>query len=95
MGRTLPTIVQFIHFEEEQWKAYRRALRREDREIFDALWRSVRHFAVSSQMANRAIPFEALLVSMILGAYKRIANGEWRIAELENRSSHPTKETEA
>ena len=75
MGRTLPTIIQFIHFEEEQWQAYRRALRVEDRELFDALWRSVRHFAVSSQMANRPIPFESLLVSMILGVLKELRHG--------------------
>ena len=72
MGRTLPTMIQFIHFEEEQWKAYRRALRQEDREAFDALWRYVRHFAVSAQMANRPIPFESLMLSMILGVLKEL-----------------------
>jgi hypothetical protein len=72
MGRTLPTIIQLIHFEEDQWKGYRRALRQEDRELFDALWRSVRHYSVSSQMANRPVPFEALLVSMILGVLKEV-----------------------
>jgi len=72
MGRTLPTMIQFIHFEEEQWKAYRRALRLEDRPLFDALWRHVRHFAVSAQMANRPIPFEALMFSMILGVLKEL-----------------------
>ena len=72
MGRTLPTIIQLIRFEEEQWGAYRRALRAEDRELFDALWRHVRHYAVSSQMANRPVPFESLLVSMILGVLKEL-----------------------
>jgi hypothetical protein len=72
MGRTLPTIIQVIHFEEQQWKAYRRALRQEDRELFDTLWRHVRHFAVSAQMANRPVPFESLMFSMILGVLKEI-----------------------
>jgi hypothetical protein len=76
MGRTLPTMIQFIHFEEAQWKAYRRALRQEDRELFDTLWRYVRHFAVSAQMANRPIPFESLMFSMILGVLKEIQNGK-------------------
>lgn len=72
MGRTLPTIIQLIRFEEQQWTAYRRALREEDREDFDALWRFVRHYAVSAQMANRPIPFEALLMSMMLGVLKEV-----------------------
>ena len=80
MGRTLPTIIQFIRFEEEQWSAYRRALRREDREIFDALWRYARSFAVSAQMANRPIPFEALTMSMLLGLLREISNLEFRIS---------------
>jgi len=72
MGRTLPTIIQFIRFEEDQWKGYRRALRKEDRELFDSLWRYVRHFAVSAQMANRPVPFESLMVCMILGVLKEL-----------------------
>ncbi len=72
MGRTLPTIIQMIRFEEEQWQAYRRALRQEDRDLFDSLWRSVRHYAVSAQMANRPVPFEGLLFSMILGVLKEV-----------------------
>jgi hypothetical protein len=72
MGRTLPTIIQLIHFEEETWKDYRRALRKEDRELFDELWRYVRHYAVSAQMASRPVPFEALLFSMILGVLKEL-----------------------
>ena len=76
MGRTLPTMIQYIHFEEEQWKSYRRALRQEDRELFDTLWQYVRHFAVSSQIANRPIPFESLLLSMILGVLKELRNGK-------------------
>lgn len=70
MGRTLPTIVQFIHFEEEQWKGFRRALRKEDQPLFDRLWRYVRFYAASAQMANRPVPFEALLMAMMMGILK-------------------------
>lgn len=72
MGRTLPTIIQTIRFEEEQWKAYRRALRQEDRVLFDALWRFVRHYAVSAQMANRPVYFEALMMNMLMGVMKMV-----------------------
>jgi len=88
MGRTLPTIIQLIHKEQDLWKPYRRALRQEDREIFDTLWRSVRHFAVSAQMSNRPIYFEALLVSMLMGVLKEMRSGRPILEPPKEDSSH-------
>ena len=70
MGRTLATIVQTIHVEEEAWKPFRRALRKEDRDAFDQLWRYVRRHAVPAAMANRPIPLEAMLVAMLVEIVK-------------------------
>src|SRR3954454_6843104 len=67
MGRTLGTIVQIIHAEEQAWQAFRRALRIEDRAMFDRLWTHVRTHAVPASMANRPVPMEAILMAMIVG----------------------------
>jgi hypothetical protein len=66
MGRTLPTIVQALQAEEEAWKQFRRALRREDQEAFDALWRWARRHAAPAAMASRPMPFEAALMGMLV-----------------------------
>lgn len=67
MGRTLATIVQTIQAEEAAWQAFRRALRVEDRDAFDRLWRHARFHAVPASMANRPVPLEAILMAMIVG----------------------------
>jgi len=72
MGRTLPTIIQTLHDEEEVWKHFRRALRREDQEAFDALWRYARRQAAPAAMASRPMPLEAFLMAMLVGMQRQL-----------------------
>lgn len=67
MGRTLPTVVQLIHHEADSWKHFRRALRVEDQTAFDALWRACRRHAAPIAMSGRAVPMDALAMSMMVG----------------------------
>jgi hypothetical protein len=76
MGRTLPTIVQTLQAEEEAWKLFRRALRREDQEAFDALWRFARFHAAPASMASRPMPFEAALMAMMVAVERQIMEME-------------------
>ena len=72
MGRTLPTIVQLIHSEEDSWRSFRRALRKEDQALFDLLWVYCRRHAQAAAMANREIPFETLVMAMLLGILREL-----------------------
>lgn len=55
-----------LQAEEAAWKHFRRALRKEDQEAFDALWRFARYHAAPASMASRAMPFEAALMAMLV-----------------------------
>lgn len=84
MGRTLPTIVQLLESEKDEWKHFRRALRREDQEAFDALWRYARKHAAPAAMASRAVPMEAVFMAALVGMQRGLeALGE-RVDELES-----------
>ena len=72
MGRTLPSINWQIEEERHAWHAFRRTLRKEDRIHFDALWRYAKLHAAESSMASRALPFESMLISMLLEQQKQI-----------------------
>jgi len=72
MGRTLSTIVQLIHSEEDAWRSFRRALRKEDQDLFDRLWVYCRTHAQAAAMANREIPFETLMMAMLLGILREL-----------------------
>lgn len=64
--------MQSLQAEEEAWKLFRRALRKEDQEAFDALWRFVRYHAAPASMASRPMPFEAALMAMMVAVERQI-----------------------
>jgi len=68
----LPTIVQTLQAEEQAWKLFRRALRKEDQEEFDALWRFARYHAAPASMASRPMPFEAALMAMLVAMERQL-----------------------
>lgn len=76
MGRTLPTITQTLEMEKEEWKRFRRALRIEDQEAFDALWRFARRHAAPAAMASRPVPMDAFFMSMLAGIMRRLMDME-------------------
>lgn len=72
MGRTLPTIIRALDLEREDWRHFRRALRREDQEAFDALWRLARRHAAPAAMASRAVVLETVLMAMLVGVMRAV-----------------------
>ena len=72
----MPTIVQSLQAEEEAWKLFRRALRKEDQDAFDVLWRFARYHAAPASMASRPMPFEAALMAMLVAVERQIIEME-------------------
>ena len=66
MGRTLATANQIIQSEQSAFTNFRRALRRDDQRIFDALFASARKHTAAISQANHALPFEAMLLAMLV-----------------------------
>ena len=89
MGRTLPTIVGALHAEEEAWKLFRRALRREDQEAFDLLWRHARRHTAPASMASRPIPLEGFFMGMLVSMERHLMELERRLAALEKTGENP------
>lgn len=76
MGRTLPTVVQLIRSEEDSWKHFRRALRKEDQEAFDELMRYMRRHAAAICMASRPVPYDAMIMGMLVSLMRTVMNLE-------------------
>lgn len=72
MGRTVPTFVQLIDDAAARWSKFRRALRREDQEHFDRLFRSVRSYTQAATYQCHNNPMEAILLSIALDLEKRL-----------------------
>ena len=66
MGRTLPTTTQVILDEQQAFRNFRRALRREDQVVFDALFARARKHIMAINQADHVLPFEAILMAMLV-----------------------------
>jgi len=78
--------VQTLQAEEAAWKLFRRALRKEDQEAFDALWRFARYHAAPASMASRPMPFEAALMAMLVAMERQLI--ELEKAKRENNGTN-------
>jgi hypothetical protein len=72
MGRTLKTINQLIQQEEQAFMNFRRTLRRSDQLVFDELFAGAKKHIAAISQANHALPFEAILLAMLLEQAKEI-----------------------
>lgn len=57
----------------ESWSKFRRGLRKEDQDALDDLFRAARLQLASSAYAARPIPFESIVMAMLVAQQRRIA----------------------
>jgi hypothetical protein len=73
MGRTLPTIIQQIAETESMLRGFRRTLRRSDQYILDGLFAAARRHIAAISQADALLPFETVLLAMLLEQAKELA----------------------
>jgi len=66
MGRTLATSNQIILQEQSEFTNFRRTLRLQDQLAFDELFAGARKHTAAITMAAHALPFEAILLAMLV-----------------------------
>lgn len=76
MGRTLATTNQLILDEQQAFKDFRRALRLADQHHFDTLFAAARKHVAAVSQVSHALPFEAVLLAMLIEQEKRITHLE-------------------
>lgn len=72
MGRTVPTITQTFLQEQETFTRFRRALRRSDQRALDDLFVAAHQHLAAAAYAAHALPFETLLLAMLLEEHKEV-----------------------
>lgn len=95
MGRTVAPFSQILEAEFESWSKFRRALRREDQEAFDALFAAAKYHVAAMVYASRLTPLEAILMGILVEHQKAIAQLRGRIRELESAVRPPLRLTPA
>jgi hypothetical protein len=82
MGRTLPSITNAFLQEQQSLARFRRALRRDDQRALDALLASSRHHLAAAAYASHLLPFEVMLLSMLVEQHKLILDLQSQVEAL-------------
>jgi hypothetical protein len=85
MGRTVLPFSRVLEQEVQEWRKFRRGLRKEDQEFLDRLFGEARLHVQAGVYASRPWPFETILVSILLEHEKALAELRSKIKALEER----------
>lgn len=83
MGRTLPSAMVVFDAEASRWSKFRRALRREDQEVLDEVFRDARKHISAMAYASSPVPMESILLAMLIEERKSARALDGRLKKLE------------
>lgn len=72
MGRTIPSFRIAAEMEISKWRAFRHALDKRDRKVFDEMLSIARLYNVAGTMACRPVLTHTILMSIIFEHYKKL-----------------------
>jgi hypothetical protein len=90
MGRTLPTFNTWLQQEIDSWRPFRRCLRAEQKEAFDRLFTRARTYTAEATGAARPVPFDALVMGILLGQELEIERLKAELRELRAAAEKPS-----
>jgi hypothetical protein len=85
MGRTVPSVTQAFLQEQQAFARFRRALRRSDQLALDDLFAAARQHLAAAAYASHALPFETLLLAMLLEEHKEVMRLRQRLEPFEGQ----------
>ena len=89
MGRTVLPFSRVLEQEVQEWKKFRRGLRKEDQQFLDHLFEEARLHVQAGVYASRPWPFETILVSILIEHEKALAELRSRLKALEEKNASP------
>jgi hypothetical protein len=90
MGRTVLPFSRVLEQEVQEWRKFRRGLRKEDQQFLDRLFEEARLHVQAGVYASRPWPFETILISILLEHEKTLVELRSKIRVLEEQKSEPS-----
>ncbi len=92
MGRTVLPFSRVLEQEVQEWRKFRRGLRKGDQQFLDRLFEEARLHVQAGVYASRPWPFETILLSILLEHEKALVElkSKIRILEEKKKESEPS-----
>lgn len=85
MGRTVLPFSRVLEQEVQEWRKFRRGLRKEDQQFLDRLFEEARLHVQAGVYASRPWPFETILISILLEHEKVLVELRSKIRAMEEK----------
>ena len=95
MGRTVLPFSRVLEQEVQEWKKFRRGLRKEDQQFLDRLFEEARLHVQAGVYAARPWPLETILISILIEHEKAIVELRYQVQALGNKKSISTAEAQS
>jgi hypothetical protein len=92
MGRTVLPFSRVLEQEVQEWKKFRRGLRKEDQQFLDRLFEEARLHVQAGVYASKPWPFETILISILLEHEKAIVELRSQLQALGEKREAPCEE---
>jgi len=90
MGRTVLPFSRVLEQEVQEWRKFRRGLRKGDQQFLDRLFEEARLHVQAGVYASRPWPFETILVSILLEHEKALVELRSKLRVLEEQQQRCT-----
>jgi hypothetical protein len=87
MGRTIPSFRIAEAQEAAEWKTFRKALPRRERQTFDEMLSSARLYTSASSAAVRTSRFEGMAMAIVFHHHRMLARSTHIISEIKRREA--------
>jgi hypothetical protein len=85
MGRTVLPFSRVLEQEVQEWRKFRRGLRKEDQQFLDRLFEEARLHVQAGVYASRPWPFETILISILLEHEKVLVELRSKLKAIEEK----------
>ena len=89
MGKTVESYRIALDRELQRWSGFARALRKDDRNVFNQLMDICRNYASAGSNSTRPVLFEPMIMSILLYQQKILNNLEKELIATRNKSNKP------
>ena len=89
MGKTVESYRMALDREVQRWSGFARALRKQDRVIFNQLMDICRNYGSAGSNATRPVVFEAMVMSILLNQQKNLHELETKLRAISKQSNKP------
>jgi hypothetical protein len=87
MGRTVLPFSRVLEQEVQEWRKFRRGLRKEDQQFLDRLFEEARLHVQAGVYASNPWPFETILISILLEHEKALVELRSKLKALEEQKN--------